>query len=265
MQRKCEPRPQRLLKSLSHCNSWHTDYGWNYKSPFNKKTEAICCGKMNRFTRLHHVLLRRTDVLTQLKRDLSTCRKRATQLDCQDCREQHTPWMLLSVNYTVRIITRGATENYTCRFLQQKKRGMVLVWTRGEDAVRRVKLPPPSLSLLLNRYTEFVKNKLVSNLFFVFLFFYRDNFTPAAVPLGEVQTLAGASVGRRGPPRSDWVLSSWSECFLAALVWGGWDSFRLLQRCPPARLRPRQRWVELQGPGDQKKTTTSSQAANTGV
>lgn len=124
--------------------------------------------------------------------------------------------MLLSVNYTVRITTRGATENYTCRFLQKKKPGMVLVWTRGEDAVRRVKLPPPSLSLLLNRFTEFVKNKLVSNLFFCF--FCRDNFTPAVVPLGEVQTLAGASVGRRGSPRSDWVLSSWSECFLAALV-----------------------------------------------
>lgn len=62
--------------------------------------------------------------------------------------------------------------------------------------MRRVKLLPPSLLLLLNLFTEFLKNKLVSNLFFVFVF-YRDNFTPAVVPLGEVQTLAGAS-GDRG-------------------------------------------------------------------
>lgn len=42
----CEPRPQRLLKSLSHCNSWHTDYGWNYISlPLIKRQKPAAAEK----------------------------------------------------------------------------------------------------------------------------------------------------------------------------------------------------------------------------
>lgn len=81
------------------------------------------------------------------------------------------------------------------------------------------------------------------------------------MPVGEVQTLAEVSGRSRGRRRSAWMLSSGFECFVAALVWGGWDSFRLLQRCPPARLHPRQRWAELQGPDDQKKKNNNTKTS----